>query len=40
MITRSKEHYENRIALLSARDPVANAKIIKKMQRKLRQLFF
>ena len=29
---------ENRIALLSARDPIANARIINKLRRRLRRL--
>ena len=29
---------ENRIALLSARDPIANIRIIKKLKRRLRRL--
>ena len=31
-------HLENRINILSGRDPVANANIIRKLQRKLRKL--
>lgn len=32
-----KLHLENRIALLTARDPVANEKIIKKLKRQLKR---
>lgn len=31
---------ENRINLLKGRDPVANAKIIKKLERRLRKFMF
>lgn len=35
MVNRNKLHYENRIALLKQKDPVANAKIIAKARRKI-----
>ena len=31
-------HLENRISILNGRDPVANANIIRKLQRRLRKL--
>lgn len=38
MITRTVEHYQNRINLLRARGEELNAKLIKKLQRKKRAL--
>jgi hypothetical protein len=38
MITRTTSHYENRINLLRSRGEVMNAKLIKKLERKIRQL--
>ena len=38
MITRTIESYENRINLLRSRGEVMNAKLIKKLERKIRQL--
>ena len=38
MITRTIEHYQNRINLLRSRSEVVNEKLIKKLQRKIRQL--
>lgn len=35
---RTKEHLENRINLLMQRDPVANAGIIKKLKRELKNI--
>lgn len=37
-MTTTKLHLENRIEVLSKRDPVANAKIIKKLKRQLRAM--
>ena len=33
---RNQVYYENRIALLTARDPIGNAKLINKLKRQLR----
>lgn len=33
---RNQVYYENRIALLAARDPIGNAKLINKLKRQLR----
>lgn len=38
MITRTIEHYQNRINLLRSRSEVVNEKLIKKLQRKIRHL--
>ena len=38
MISRTIEHYQNRINLLRSRGEVMNAKLIKKLERKVRQL--
>lgn len=38
MIIRDILHYENRINLLRARGEIMNAKLIKKMERKIRKL--
>ena len=38
MITRTIAHYENRINLLRSRGEVMNAKLIKKLERKVRQI--
>ena len=38
MITRTIASYENRINLLRSRSEVVNDKLIKKLQRKIRQL--
>lgn len=38
MITRTIEHYQSRINLLRSRSEVVNEKLIKKLQRKIRQL--
>ena len=38
MDIRTVEYYENRIRVLSEKDAVANARIINKMKRKIRQL--
>ena len=38
MITRTIEHYNNRISLLRSRGEVMNGKLIKKLERKIRQL--
>ena len=38
MITRTIEHYTNRINLLRSRSEVVNEKLIKKLQRKIRHL--
>jgi hypothetical protein len=38
MITRTIASYENRINLLRSRSEVVNEKLIKKLQRKIRQL--
>ena len=38
MITRTAEHYENRINLLRSRGEVMNMRLIKKLERKIRQL--
>ena len=37
-MNRTVESMENRIHLLMQRDPVANEKIVKKLQRKIRSL--
>lgn len=37
-MTHSIENYKNRIEILRARDAVANAAIIRKLERKIRQL--
>lgn len=34
----TKEHLENRIRLLTQRDPVANANIVAKLKRQLRKM--
>ena len=33
---RNQVYYENRIALLTARDPIGNVKLINKLKRQLR----
>ena len=38
MIVHDVAHYENRINLLRSRGEVMNAKLIKKLERKIRQL--
>ena len=38
MITRTIEHYQNRINLLRSRGEVMNARLIKKLERKVRSL--
>ena len=38
MIERTKEHYENRIRLLTARSEVVNANLIKKAKRNLNKI--
>ena len=38
MITRTIEHYRNRINLLRSRGEVMNEKLVKKLERKIRQL--
>ena len=38
MITRTVEHYENRISLLRSRGELMNEKLIKKLLRKKRRL--
>jgi hypothetical protein len=38
MINRTIEHYQNRINLMTARGEVMNSKLIKKLQRKIREL--
>lgn len=38
MINRTIEHYQNRINLMAARGEVMNSKLIKKLQRKIREL--
>lgn len=38
MNTRTKLHYENRIAKLKAKDEVMNDKLIKKAQRQMNKL--
>jgi hypothetical protein len=38
MIARTVEHYQNRINLLRSRSEVVNEKLIKKLQRKIRNL--
>ena len=38
MVIHTIEHYENRINLLRSRGEVMNAKLIKKLERKVRQL--
>lgn len=38
MIARTIEHYQNKIDLLRSRGEVVNAKLIKKLERKIRQL--
>lgn len=38
MIVHDITHYENRINLLRSRGEVMNAKLIKKLERKIRQL--
>lgn len=35
---RTKEHLENRINLLMQREPVANAKIVAKLKRQLKNI--
>lgn len=35
---RTKKHLENRINLLMQRDPVANAKIVAKLKRQLKNM--
>ena len=38
MITRTIEHYNNRINLLRSRGEVMNMRLIKKLERKIRQI--
>ena len=38
MITRTIEQYENRINLLRSRGEVMNMRLIKKLERKIRQI--
>lgn len=38
MIKRTKEHYENRIRLLTARGEVINSNLIKKAKRNLNKI--
>ena len=38
MFKRTVKQYQNRIDLLSERDPIANEKIIRKLKRKIRAL--
>ena len=38
MITRTIEHYNNRINLLRSRGEVMNMRLIKKLERKVRQI--
>ena len=33
---RNELYYRNRIALLTSRDPIGNAKLVKKLERQLR----
>jgi hypothetical protein len=38
MFQRTITQYQNRIDLLRARDPIANARIIRKLERKIRAM--
>ena len=35
-MVRNELYFENRIAILTARDPIGNAKLVKKLKRQLR----